>query len=201
MQLSLAGQTVLVTGGGSGIGKGVAAAVVAAGGNAMLVGRNADRLSAAADEIRAQGGPGSVLYEPADVTNEDEVTRAVEAATAWTRPVVWRRALRRRQRDHRAGHPDRFRGMAANCRPEHQRHHVRAQARCAGDGSRWRRIVHRHFVDRGEQYAPVVRCLRGLEGGHRSSDAAGGRRTRRVVGPGELHPAGPDPHRTRCAGS
>ena len=83
MQLSLAGQTVLVTGGGSGIGKGAAAAIVAAGGNAMLVGRNADRLSAAAEEIKAQGGPGSVLYEPADVTNEDEVTRAVEAATAW----------------------------------------------------------------------------------------------------------------------
>ena len=58
MQLSLAGQTVLVTGGGSGIGKGAAAAIVAAGGNAMLVGRNADRLAAAADEIKAQaGGP------------------------------------------------------------------------------------------------------------------------------------------------
>ena len=84
MQLSLAGQTVLVTGGGSGIGKGVAAAVVAAGGNAMLVGRNADKLAGAADEIKAQGGPGSVLYEPADVTNEDEVARVVEAATAWT---------------------------------------------------------------------------------------------------------------------
>ena len=84
MQLSLAGQTVLVTGGGSGIGKGVAAAVVAAGGNAMLVGRNADKLAGAADEIKAQGGSGSVLYEPADVTNEDEVTRVVEAATAWT---------------------------------------------------------------------------------------------------------------------
>ena len=28
--------------------------------------------------------PGSVLYEPADVTNEDEVARVVEAATAWT---------------------------------------------------------------------------------------------------------------------
>ena len=84
MQLSLAGQTVLVTGGGSGIGKGVAAAVVAAGGNAMLVGRNADKLAGAADEIKAQGGPGAVLYEPADVTNEDEVTRVVEAATAWT---------------------------------------------------------------------------------------------------------------------
>ena len=84
MQLSLAGQTVLVTGGGSGIGKGVAAAVVAAGGNAMLVGRNADKLAGAADEIKAQGGPGAVLYEPADVTNEDEVARVVEAATAWT---------------------------------------------------------------------------------------------------------------------
>ena len=84
MQLSLAGQTVLVTGGGSGIGKGVAAAVVAAGGNAMLVGRNADKLAGAADEIKAQGGPGAVLYEPADVTNEDEVARVVETATAWT---------------------------------------------------------------------------------------------------------------------
>ncbi len=84
MQLSLADRTVLVTGGGSGIGKGVAAAVVAAGGNAMLVGRNADRLAGAADEIKAAGGAGSVLYEPADVTNEDEVARVVDAATAWT---------------------------------------------------------------------------------------------------------------------
>jgi NAD(P)-dependent dehydrogenase (short-subunit alcohol dehydrogenase family) len=86
VQLSLADRTFLVTGGGSGIGKGVAAAVVSAGGNAMLVGRNADRLSAAADEIKAAAGDGagSVLYEPADVTNEDEVGRVVEAATAWT---------------------------------------------------------------------------------------------------------------------
>jgi NAD(P)-dependent dehydrogenase (short-subunit alcohol dehydrogenase family) len=83
VQLSLAERTVLVTGGGSGIGKGVAAAVVAAGGNAMLVGRNADRLAGATDEIKAGGGSGSVLYEPADVTNEDEVARVVDAATAW----------------------------------------------------------------------------------------------------------------------
>ena len=85
MQLSLADKTIIVTGGGSGIGKGVATAVVAAGGNAMLVGRNADRLSAAADELGAQAGDGagSVVYEPADVTNEDEVARVVEAATAW----------------------------------------------------------------------------------------------------------------------
>jgi 7-alpha-hydroxysteroid dehydrogenase len=84
VKLSLADRTVLVTGGGSGIGKGVAAAVVAAGGNAMLVGRNADKLAAAADDVKAVDGAGSVLYEPADVTNEDEVARVVDAATAWT---------------------------------------------------------------------------------------------------------------------
>lgn len=82
VQLSLAERTYLVTGGGSGIGKGAAAAIVAAGGDVMLVGRNADKLSAAADEIGALG-PGLVRYEPADVTDEDEVHRAVDAATAW----------------------------------------------------------------------------------------------------------------------
>ena len=85
MQLSLADKTVLVTGGGSGIGKGVATAAVAAGANVMLVGRNADRLAAAADEIKSGAGDtGGVRYEPADVTNEEEVSRVVDAATAWT---------------------------------------------------------------------------------------------------------------------
>jgi len=75
----LSGRTVLVTGGGSGIGKAVASGVVAAGGNAMLMGRNADKLAAAVAEIG-----GSVRYEPGDVTNEDETARTVAAATAWT---------------------------------------------------------------------------------------------------------------------
>ncbi len=82
MLVSLTGRTVLITGGGSGIGKGVAAGVVAAGGNAMLAGRNADKLAAAAKEIEALGD-GSVLYEPADVTDEDEAARLVAATTAW----------------------------------------------------------------------------------------------------------------------
>jgi 7-alpha-hydroxysteroid dehydrogenase len=82
----LADRTFLITGGGSGIGKGVAAAVVAAGGNAMLAGRNTDKLAAAAKEIEAiaaGAGSGSVRYEPADVTNEEDVARLVAAATAW----------------------------------------------------------------------------------------------------------------------
>lgn len=79
MEISLSGRTVLVTGGGSGIGKAVAAAVVESGGNAMLMGRNADKLEAAANEIG-----GSVRYQPGDVTDEDEVARTVAAAAAWT---------------------------------------------------------------------------------------------------------------------
>ena len=86
MQLSLADRTYLVTGGGSGIGKGVAAALVSAGARAMIVGRNPDRLAAAVSEIEgnAGDGAGAVRYEPADVTNEDEAARAVDAATAWS---------------------------------------------------------------------------------------------------------------------
>ncbi|MGW0159658.1 SDR family oxidoreductase [Mycobacterium sp. NPDC003323] len=83
MLLSLADRTYLVTGGGSGIGKGAAAAIVASGGRVVLAGRNADKLAAAAEEIRAQTPDGQVRYEPADVTDEDEATRLVEAATGW----------------------------------------------------------------------------------------------------------------------
>jgi 7-alpha-hydroxysteroid dehydrogenase len=84
VQLSFENRTYLVTGGGSGIGKGVAAALVAAGASVMIVGRNPDRLASAVEELEplaANGG--AIRYEPTDVTNEDEVTRAVDAATAW----------------------------------------------------------------------------------------------------------------------
>ena len=51
MQLSFDDRTYLVTGGGSGIGKGVAAGLVAAGASVMIVGRNPDRLAEAVKEI------------------------------------------------------------------------------------------------------------------------------------------------------
>ena len=83
MQLSFENRTYLVTGGGSGIGKGVAAGLVASGASVMIVGRNPDRLAAAVEEIEALRAHGSIRYEPADITNEDEAARVVDAATAW----------------------------------------------------------------------------------------------------------------------
>ncbi|MGA8128233.1 MAG: SDR family oxidoreductase [Mycobacterium sp.] len=84
MQLSFEDRTYLVTGGGSGIGKGVAAGLVAAGASVMIVGRNPDRLAGAVKEIESSAaGSGSIRYEPADITNEEEATRAVDAVTAW----------------------------------------------------------------------------------------------------------------------
>jgi NAD(P)-dependent dehydrogenase (short-subunit alcohol dehydrogenase family) len=83
VQLSFEDRTYLVTGGGSGIGKGVAAGLVAAGASVMIVGRNADRLAAAVKDIEVLKADGSIRYEPADITNEEEAARAVDAATAW----------------------------------------------------------------------------------------------------------------------
>jgi NAD(P)-dependent dehydrogenase (short-subunit alcohol dehydrogenase family) len=84
MQLSFEDRTYLVTGGGSGIGKGVAAGLVSAGASVMIVGRNPDRLAGAVKEIESSAaGSGSIRYEPADITNEEEASRAVDAVTAW----------------------------------------------------------------------------------------------------------------------
>ena len=84
MRLSFEDRTYLVTGGGSGIGKGIAAGLVAAGASVMIIGRNADRLAAAVEEIDAiEASGGAIRYEPADITNEEEAARAVDAATAW----------------------------------------------------------------------------------------------------------------------
>jgi NAD(P)-dependent dehydrogenase (short-subunit alcohol dehydrogenase family) len=84
MRLSFEDRTYLVTGGGSGIGKGVAAGLVAAGASVMIVGRNPDRLAEAVKKIESSAASsGSIRYEPADITNEEEATRAVDAVTAW----------------------------------------------------------------------------------------------------------------------
>ena len=83
MQLSFTDRTYLVTGGGSGIGKGVAAGLAGSGAKVVIVGRNAERLTAAAAEIKTEAQAGDVVAHPADVTDEDQVAGAVAAATAW----------------------------------------------------------------------------------------------------------------------
>lgn len=82
MQLHFTDRTYLVSGGGSGIGKGVASGLAQSGANVVIVGRNADRLTAAAREIEAAAS-GKVLAKPADVTDEDQIAGVVEAAAAW----------------------------------------------------------------------------------------------------------------------
>ena len=84
MQLSFKGRSYLVTGGGSGIGKAVAAGLVAAGAAVMIIGRDAYRLATAAEEIDGLSADGGAIrYESTDVTDEDETARVVAAATAW----------------------------------------------------------------------------------------------------------------------
>jgi NAD(P)-dependent dehydrogenase (short-subunit alcohol dehydrogenase family) len=82
MELSFTDRTYLITGGGSGIGVGVAAGLARAGAHVLIVGRNADRLSAAAEQINSDAA-GRVRAHPADVTDEEQVAAAVEAATTW----------------------------------------------------------------------------------------------------------------------
>jgi NAD(P)-dependent dehydrogenase (short-subunit alcohol dehydrogenase family) len=87
MQLSFTGRTYLVTGGGSGIGKGVAAGLALSGADVMIVGRDAGRLSAAAEDIATEaagaGARAEVRFEPADVTDEEQVQRVVQATAGW----------------------------------------------------------------------------------------------------------------------
>jgi NAD(P)-dependent dehydrogenase (short-subunit alcohol dehydrogenase family) len=82
MQLTFTDRTYLVTGGGSGIGKGVAAGLAAAGANVTIIGRTAERLASAAGEIKAASGAGDVAFESVDVTDEEQVARVVEAVVA-----------------------------------------------------------------------------------------------------------------------
>ncbi|MGQ2969847.1 MAG: SDR family oxidoreductase [Allorhizobium sp.] len=70
------GQTALVTGAGSGIGKGAALTLARGGAYVGLLGRTENELEETLAEIRAAGGEGMVLL--ADVSREDEMAEAVD---------------------------------------------------------------------------------------------------------------------------
>lgn len=73
----LAGQTVLVTGAGQGIGRGIALAVAKEGAQVALAGRTKQKCDAVAQEIESLGG--TALSLACDVTQRPDVDRAVAA--------------------------------------------------------------------------------------------------------------------------
>ncbi len=73
---AIAGKTVLITGGSSGIGKASAIKIAAAGGIPLLVARNVEKLEEVRAEIVAAGGTAYVYS--ADISNMEEIDRLVE---------------------------------------------------------------------------------------------------------------------------
>lgn len=71
----LTGTVAVVTGGGSGIGLGMATGLARAGAAVAIIGRNAERLDEAAEELRTHGN--AVLPIVCDVGDEQAVTDAM----------------------------------------------------------------------------------------------------------------------------
>jgi NAD(P)-dependent dehydrogenase (short-subunit alcohol dehydrogenase family) len=84
---SLAGRVAVVTGGSSGIGRGIALALGQAGAGVVLVARDENRLRSCAAELRAAGG--EAAWVSADLGSRAEVDRAArQAGTALGPPDI-----------------------------------------------------------------------------------------------------------------
>ena len=74
------GKVIIVTGGGSGIGRCVAHELAALGATVALVGRKVEKLQKVADEITEDGG--KVSFQVCDIRQEDTVKQTVAAVVA-----------------------------------------------------------------------------------------------------------------------
>jgi NAD(P)-dependent dehydrogenase (short-subunit alcohol dehydrogenase family) len=82
MDLQLRGARAIVTGGSRGIGLAVARGLLAEGARVALVARDAQRLGAAADDLRAATPGAEVLPVPADTTDDTSVRAMAERVVA-----------------------------------------------------------------------------------------------------------------------
>lgn len=74
------GQTIIVTGGGSGIGRCTAHELASLGANVVIVGRNAEKLASVEAEIAEDGG--SVMTSVCDIREEPMVIATIDAVLA-----------------------------------------------------------------------------------------------------------------------
>jgi len=78
---ALNGKTIIVTGGGSGLGKSMTTYFLELGANVVITSRNIEKLQNVKTELEAQTG-GTVLPVQCDVRNYDEVEAMVQASVA-----------------------------------------------------------------------------------------------------------------------
>lgn len=76
---AFSGRTIVITGGGTGLGRSMAQTLLSLGANLVICGRRADVLQQTADELHRETG-GEVLAQPCDVRNTEQVESLVAAA-------------------------------------------------------------------------------------------------------------------------
>lgn len=81
-QYSISGQSTIVTGGSRGIGRTVAERLAADGADVAICSRDQERADAAAEKIRDEDVPGSILPVECDVRDRDAVASLVDEAMA-----------------------------------------------------------------------------------------------------------------------
>lgn len=74
----LAGKVAIVTGGGQGVGRGIALGLAESGASVLLVGRTQEKLDGVADEIRAAGGSAACLA--VNITHDGASQAIIDAA-------------------------------------------------------------------------------------------------------------------------
>ncbi|GAA4048265.1 3-hydroxyacyl-CoA dehydrogenase [Arthrobacter methylotrophus] len=80
--MDIKGAVALITGGASGLGAATARRLLDAGATIVLLDLRSSPGESLAAELNASGAEGKAVFVPADVTNEDQVQAAVDAAVA-----------------------------------------------------------------------------------------------------------------------